>query len=1550
MDNLLIITSIIEGHGKKTTVDTSVNATTALHFSYQEHNYVYAHLKVDDGALSITPQKHFAVQIHDDTYDSCVALGEYSTLQPCVLTVFPTDAETNIFPSVRLRLTPSSYGLRTWRKYTPDQPQAHITIGSGEGCDIVCKDSTLDSVHCDLFFDAASTYITARSQTEPVQLNGTTVAINTRIDTRYGDVLSIGDFSIAIGSQFISMNCPPNIRIARSSPLREIVHKDFLERSPMPETSQKGPLSFFPSPRLLRSIHRRSVAIDAPPAVTKPDDTPVLMQIGPSFLMGFSSFFMIFYTVSRMREGATWIQVAPQIAMSVSMMAGMILWPFINRFYMRRKERKDERKRHESYTRYLNRLEADLAGEIELQSSILRENRVDTTSVIEQARVLSPHLMNRSPYHADFFFVRLGVGSEPLDIDLTYPNFSFSMDTDNLSKYVEDMQKNQPVIENVPVGINITESPSYGIIAERKTAWSFLRGLLIQICGLYSYSDIRVVMLSSDDDEEWAFLKRLSHTFTTDKRFRFIAKDRNDVARLDRMLASDLEKRLERNSFNSSYASDDTFYVIVCPDRQLLEQSATVQSLLKLRQNVGMTLVFLAEEIRFLPRECLEIIELPSPTSNDTEGKVFTRDDITGTTRLFRPDIYTTVDDANVFANYMARAVLPVSASEMRSLPESLGFLEMFEAGNIEQFSITQHWRDADASRTIAAQIGVDDQAQPFMLDLHEDYHGPHGLIAGTTGSGKSEFIITYVLSLAATYPPDQVAFVLIDYKGGGLAGAFANDRYNLPHLAGTITNLDGAAIARSLVSIKSELQRRQRVFNEARERTGEPTMDIYKYLSYYRQGVLSEQVPHLFLIADEFAELKQQEPEFMDELISAARIGRSLGVHLILATQKPSGVVNDQIWSNSRFKISLKVADASDSKEMIRRDDAAQISNPGRFFMLVGYNESFSAGQSAYTGTKYAPVPNFEPKKDDAVTLMSSTGEAILSIRPPSEAHVTKESELNVTLDAICDAAEAQKLVARPLWLPSLPEYVSLDYLFEHYEFEEREPASLVTALGLIDNPSNQSQYLYTLDIAQANNVAFYGSVSSGIDAIANSALACLIRNYTPEEFIFYAVDCGSGILSSFREAPHCGGVTLEDDTTATYNLFSYIRQLIDQRRTLFAPYGGNYASYYRASKLDENLPSIPRIGIVISNIAAFYEFFPILEDTLTSLAREAPRFGIHFLVIASTPTDPQIRIRSLFGQSVVASFSQEDDFNYLLGSLRSVVLPTRMCQGLVEEDEKILTYQGAQLGNDPSEGVSGTTEVEAIRDICQQVAADWEGEKAPAIPMVPDVVYPHTMPRDISYGRAAVPVGYATRNVSAFTLDTVRIPSALFTSNDSTTLRSYALALLDVLDSSEEKCLFVDDAGILEGRDSGSIIRDMEEFSEVLEEVKAGSRRYDIICFTSIMTTLSAMDNSRVLEDYIERQMYGKTTSVLLISEAWKMNNIYDSWYRIFCAGAQFVWIGPGHEGQSIVTLPLLPPEDRLAGGSDTGFSVIHGVATRVKVMQQFSVDGDDDAETFV
>lgn len=255
-------------------------------------------------------------------------------------------------------------------------------------------------------------------------------------------------------------------------------------------------------------------------------------------------------------------------------------------------------------------------------------------------------------------------------------------------------------------------------------------------------------------------------------------------------------------------------------------------------------------------------------------------------------------------------------------LPDAISFLEMEKVGKVEQLNILNRWNINDSTSSLKAEIGIDEQGDLMYLDLHEKAHGPHGLIAGTTGSGKSEFIITYILSMCINYSPDDISFILIDYKGGGLALAFENKSAGviLPHLAGTITNLDKAEMDRTLVSIDSEVKRRQKMFNEARERLGESTIDIYKYQTFYHDGRLDEPIPHLFIICDEFAELKSQQPEFMDNLISVARIGRSLGVHLILATQKPSGVVNDQIWSNSRFKVCLKVQDENDSREMLKR------------------------------------------------------------------------------------------------------------------------------------------------------------------------------------------------------------------------------------------------------------------------------------------------------------------------------------------------------------------------------------------------------------------------------------------------------------------------------------------------------------------------------------------------------------------------------------------------------------------------------------------------------
>lgn len=302
---------------------------------------------------------------------------------------------------------------------------------------------------------------------------------------------------------------------------------------------------------------------------------------------------------------------------------------------------------------------------------------------------------------------------------------------------------------------------------------------------------------------------------------------------------------------------------------------------------------------------------------------------------------FNSIDDKD--AQQIVNLLAPVYTEEISlegSLTKNISLFEMFNILVVDDLDLEQRWANSKVFQSMAAPIGVT-KTGIISLDLHDKAHGPHGLVAGTTGSGKSEVLQTYILSIATIFHPYEVAFVIIDFKGGGMVNQFKN----LPHLLGAITNIDGKEIDRSLKSIKAELQKRQRLFAEAE------VNHIDKYIQKYKAGQVTTPIPHLILIVDEFAELKAEQPEFMKELISAARIGRSLGVHLILATQKPSGQVDDQIWSNSRFKLCLKVQSQEDSNEVLKSPLAAEIKEPGRAYLQVGNNEVFELFQSAYSG-----------------------------------------------------------------------------------------------------------------------------------------------------------------------------------------------------------------------------------------------------------------------------------------------------------------------------------------------------------------------------------------------------------------------------------------------------------------------------------------------------------------------------------------------------------------------------------------------------------------------
>ena len=399
-----------------------------------------------------------------------------------------------------------------------------------------------------------------------------------------------------------------------------------------------------------------------------------------------------------------------------------------------------------------------------------------------------------------------------------------------------------------------------------------------------------------------------------------------------------------------------------------------------------------------------------------------------------------------------------------------------------------------------------------------------------------------------------------------------ANLFKNLPHLLGTITNLDGAQSMRALASINAEIHRRERLFGEFE------VNHINQYQKKFKNGEATEPLPHLFLISDEFAELKVNQPDFIKELVSIARVGRSLGVHLILATQKPSGVVDDQIWSNSRFKIALKVADRSDSNEMLHTPDAAEITQTGRAYLQVGNNEVYELFQSAWSGADYQPDKDDMGIEDHTIYLINELGQyEILNEDLSGLEDVDEIKEVPTELDAIVHhiqlLCEEQEIPPVPQpWLPPLKERIALE------ELEEVQPAvawgqekPLSVLLGMADIPQAQKQEAVSINLSKDGHILLYGSPGTGKTTFLQTAAMDLARKFSPKDLTMYLMDFGTNGLAPLSKLPQVADTMLLDQTEKISKFVRIMERELNRRKKLLADYGVGTLDLYRQASGQE-------------------------------------------------------------------------------------------------------------------------------------------------------------------------------------------------------------------------------------------------------------------------------------------------------------------------------------------------------------------------------------------
>ncbi|MCL2011126.1 MAG: type VII secretion protein EssC, partial [Synergistaceae bacterium] len=734
---------------------------------------------------------------------------------------------------------------------------------------------------------------------------------------------------------------------------------------------------------------------------------------------------------------------------------------------------------------------------------------------VDIAARIDRRLWQRALEDEDFLEVRLGAGQIRSNVEIKIPQEQIVIEEDPLLAEAKSLKERHVVLSSAPITHSFLNTTVTGIVGDRNAlqemAWTILTGVATH----HSYEDVKIVCVyPAIEKRQWEWVRWLPHVWDAKRERRFIACTSYDAKPLLQELAETLKirRREEREGHAREAKPKTPFYFLLLADKKLVEDSG--EQLLPESSALGMTTVYAYGDIGLLPDECQAIIDCGEPActlqmkSGGAECVSFTPEEI-----------------SHQLIDAFARSLAPIrmrSTSQAASMPGYVTFLQGYGVNRVDELGLQERWRRNEPFRSIAAPIGIRENGEIFSFDIHEKGMGPHGIVAGATRWGKSETLTTWILSVALNYPPHEVSFVLIDFKGDGLSGILLD----LPHVAGIISNVDDmTSIERNLRSLQGEILRRQNVFKKTK------LENIHKYQEAYRAGKVREPMAYLIIVIDEFAQLKTEYPEQMDGFISVARVGGSLGMYMVLATQSPGGIVAGQVSANSRFRICLKTSEVGESRDILGTADAFSITTRGRAYIKVGNNEVYELVQTFYSKAPYQPFSAASKGHSTKIRIVETNGERSLP-----------EVYDKTVAAAVDDAGEGRAVAqyikteagkapsarsARPVWTAPLPEKISLSALlagqeaFQNGVWKERNKGLSVTA-GLIDDPENQTQYPLTLNFSENGHHVLYGAPSSGKTTFLQTVLLSAALSYTPEQVQFLVLDFGSGVMRILGQLPH--------------------------------------------------------------------------------------------------------------------------------------------------------------------------------------------------------------------------------------------------------------------------------------------------------------------------------------------------------------------------------------------------------------------------------------------
>lgn len=1057
------------------------------------------------------------------------------------------------------------------------------------------------------------------------------------------------------------------------------------------------------SPRMKEVLKKETVEILRPP-VEPNKPTFSLISIIIPIVMTAVTVSLYFYLSRSGKLGNSSFMTIQMVMMSMMLMTYTI--PFFVYLGNKKDYKRKIEERDQMYRSELQKHREELVREAQRQVQVMHEIHGDPEVCCQIVKNKHSSLWERSPEDDDFLQVRAGAGEVPFRISVVPPRQD-GYEKEPLIEAAHELAEDFRMITGASIALPIYESKVVGIVGEREDVLSMLRVIVTQLTTRHSPDEMKLAAFYEDKEaDEWEWMRWFPHFWDDERDQRYMADRHSGVHQLADHLYTLLHRRKMTRKERGKKSPDLPCYVVLLSERDIIEEEPLLPLILEDAEAVTTCTIILASRKEYLPMHCQLVVEAGKKEGSYSK-KTQQADVIHGS---FIPDRMTR-EEAEISARHMAP--LRLKRSSASDIPPLLPLFDMLEVSRVEQLNVESKWAGNRHPNTLPVPMGVRAGGKQVYINLHDKIerqgHGPHGLIAGTTGSGKSEVIQSIVASLASEFHPHDLAFMLIDYKGGGMSNTFNN----LPHVVGTITNLDQSLIERAKISLRAELVRRQKLLSSAGNL--QHIDEYYKWLGSHQ----AEPLPHLVIIIDEFAQLKREQPEFMDELISIAAIGRTLGVHLILATQKPAGVVDDKIWSNSRFRICLRVQSEGDSRDMIKIPNAAWITKPGRGYFQVGSDEVFEEMQFAWSG---APYTSSEEDSASSLPLMEVrlngkrepllTGERVTMMKSEGSS-----KQLQVFIDYIAEAAEKQgiKRLQGP-WLPPLPETIELDEITAQgfmSSGEAGEEMSWEPIVGLLDDLPNQKQVPLQISL-QSGHYAIYGMPGLGKTTFIQTLLMSLAQdNRSP--WHGYVIDMGR-MMREFKNLPQIGGVMTAEDDDRIKRLFRYLSKVLMQRREMIADAGVKTISAFRRGTGQR----IPQVLVVIDGYLSFRNSYPDENEQLEILLREGASLGITFVITANRITDIFEKVRSNISNAISFEMADPSDYYYAVGRPSRVPNGYPPGRALVKGQTPPLEFQVAL----PVRGREESERAEQLKMRIQKINTQYSGAEVPQIEPLPDIV----------------------------------------------------------------------------------------------------------------------------------------------------------------------------------------------------------------------------------